>query len=57
MTKNKPTPPAIKFIGQVVVGFLKMGTPNLAGIANAMESCVKSGSDYKQIQRFLKSFR
>ena len=55
--KIQATRHAIKFIGQVVVSFLKMRTSNLAVIANAMESSVKPDSNYKQIQRFLKSFR
>lgn len=48
---------AVKFIGQVVVSFLKMRSSNLAVIANALEAVVKTESSYKQMQRFLKSFR
>ncbi len=48
---------AIKFIGKAIVSFLKMRTSNLAVIANAMESEAQTESNYKQIQRFLKSFR
>jgi hypothetical protein len=48
---------AIKFIGKAIVSFLKMRTSNLAVVANAMESEVKTESNYKQIQRFLKSFK
>lgn len=55
--KIQGTRHAIKFIGQVIVGFLKMRTSNLAVIANALESEAKTESNYKQIQRFLKSFR
>ncbi len=47
----------VKFIGKMIVGFLKMRTSNLAVIANALESEAKPESNYKQIQRFLKSFR
>lgn len=55
--KIQATRHAIKFIGQIVVSFLKMRTSNLIIIANAMESCAKSESNYKRIQRFLRSFR
>lgn len=55
--KIQGTRHAIKFIGQVVVGLLKMRSSNLAIIANALESCAKTESSYKKIQRFLKSFR
>jgi hypothetical protein len=34
-----------------------MRTSNLAVITNAMESCAKTESNYKQIQRFMRSFR
>lgn len=37
--------------------FLKMRSSNLVVIANALEASVKPESGYKQIQRFLKSFR
>jgi hypothetical protein len=55
--KIQGTRHAIKFIGQVVVGFLKMRSSNLAIIANGLESYAKTESSYKRIQRFLKSFR
>lgn len=55
--KIQATRHAIKFIGQVIVGFLKMRTSNLAVIANVIESEAKATSSYKRIQRFLKSFR
>lgn len=55
--KIQATRHAIKFIGQVVVSFLKMRTSNLTVIANAMEAESKPESKYKQIQRFLRSFR
>ena len=48
---------AIKFIGKAIVGFLKMRTSNLAVVANVLESEAKTESNYKQIQRFLKSFK
>jgi hypothetical protein len=48
---------AIKVIGKAIVSFLKMRTSNLAVVANAMESEAQTESNYKQIQRFLKSFR
>jgi hypothetical protein len=48
---------AIKFIGKAIVSLLKMRTSNLAVIANTMESEAKTESSYKQIQRFLKSFK
>lgn len=54
--KIQGTRHAIKFIGKVIVGFLKMRTSNLAMIANALESEAETESNYKQIQRFLKSF-
>lgn len=55
--KIQGTRHAIKFIGKIIVGFLKMRTSNLAVIANAIESEARTESCYKQIQRFLKSFR
>lgn len=47
--KIQGTRHAIKFIGQVIVSFLKMRTSNLAVIANALESEAKTGSNYKQM--------
>lgn len=55
--KIQATRHAVKFIGQVIVSFLKMRSSNLAVIANAIEAEVKTESSYKRIQRFLKSFR
>ncbi len=55
--KIQGTRHAIRFIGKIIVGFLKMRTSNLAVIANALESEAETESNYKQIQRFLKSFR
>jgi hypothetical protein len=55
--KIQGTRHAIKFIGKVIIGFLEMRTSDLAMIANAMESEAKTESNYKEIQRFLKSFR
>lgn len=55
--KIQATRHAVKFIGQVIVGFLKMRSSNLAVIANAIEGEAKTESSYKQIQRFLKNFR
>ena len=48
---------AVKFISLTIISFLKMRTSNLAVIANTIESEAKSELCYKQIQRFLKSFR
>jgi len=55
--KIQGTRHAIKFIGKIIISFLKMRTSNLAVIANAIESEAKTESCYKQIQRFLKTFR
>lgn len=55
--KIQGTRHAIKFISLMIGGLLKMRSSNLAVIANAMEAQAKTESSYKQIQRFLKSFR
>lgn len=54
--KIQGTRHAIKFISQMVGAFLQMRTSNLSVIANTIETEVKKGSVYKQLQRFLKSY-
>jgi hypothetical protein len=55
--KIQGTRHAVKFIGRIIISFVKMRTSNPAVIANAMESRANPESNYKQIQRFLKSFK
>ena len=55
--KIQGTRHAVKFISLMIGSLLKMRSSNLAVVANAMEAEAKTESSYKQIQRFLKSFR
>lgn len=48
---------AIKLIANLVIAVIKLRTANLAQLANALESEALPESRYKQVQRFLRSFR